>query len=588
MIRQCSPGRPQPKPPLRFALRRLRWAVAGAAALTGLINVLGLTGCFYMLAIYDRVLPEQSVSALAALSLAVVGLHAVYGVLDILRGRVLSRTGGAIQAAFRDRVFAAVQLLPLRLRHVRDPLQPVRDLDQVRAFVSGAGAAALLDLPWVPVYLSAVYLLHPALGLFALGGVVLVVSLALLADARTARAHLAAAKHGALRLNFCDTVGRNAEAARAMGLGAHLQTRWRELSDVHAAGYQAAMDAAGVFAGASKSMRLIVQSGILGCGAFLVIRADISAGIMMAASILMSRALTPIEAASAHWHGFVSTRQSYRRLGALFEALAEEHAGSIEPLRPQKNFAVESLSVVPPGASRSAIRGVSFELLAGDGLAIIGPSGAGKSTLARALVGVWPATGGGVLLDGVGVGLCAPGALGRTIGYLPQDSTLLSGTVAENISRFDGRAARGDVVAAAEAAGAHEMVARLPNGYDTVIGEGGTFLSAGQRRRIALARALFGEPFLVVLDEPSAGLDGKGDAALTEAIRGVRRRAGIVIVIAHRACVLAGVDKVLLLAGGRAMAFGPKEDVLRSAGTSTVRRWRPERARVTRGRCSST
>jgi ATP-binding cassette subfamily C protein len=304
----------------------MRSAVGRAAVLTGLINVLALTGSCYLLAIYDCVLPAQSTPLLISLSLAAAGLHIVHGLLDALRSRLLCRGGGALHAALRDGVFSAIQLLPLRVRHIRDPLLPVRDLDQVRAFLSGAGATALLDLPWVPGYLAAVYLLSPALGIFALGGVAVVGSLALIADALTSGAYLEVAKRNALRLNFCETVVRDVEAARAMGPGALLQSRWRGLSDAHAAHHEIALDAAGAFAGAAKAARLIVQSGILGFGAYLLMRAEISAGAMMAASILMSRALAPIEAASAHWRGLAATRQSYRRLSALFEALAMENA----------------------------------------------------------------------------------------------------------------------------------------------------------------------------------------------------------------------------------------------------------------------
>jgi ATP-binding cassette subfamily C protein len=291
------------------------------AAVTGLINVLALAGSFYLVAVYDCVLPAQNASLLIGLSLGAAGLHIIHGLLDVLRSRVLSRSGGVFHAVLRDDVFAAIQLLPLRVQRIPDPILPVRDLDQVRASLSGAGAAALLDLVWVPAYLAAVYFLNPALGLFALGGAILVASLALLAVAMTAGARLEAAKRSALRLEFCETVVREAKAARAMRLGTHLQSRWRELSDAHAAHHQIALDAAGAFAGASKAVRMIVQSGILGFGAYLLMRADISAGAMMAASILMSRALAPIEAASMHWRSLVTTRQSYRRLCALFKAL---------------------------------------------------------------------------------------------------------------------------------------------------------------------------------------------------------------------------------------------------------------------------
>ncbi len=323
MIRRRLPSRPQTGCPHR-ALICLRSALVRAVALTGLINVLALAGSFYLVAIYDCVLPAESVPLLVSLSLGVAGLHVIHGLMDVVRSRVLGLSGNAFHAALRDDAFAAIQLLPLRVRRIRDPLLPIRDLDQVRAFLSGAGAATLLDLMWVPAYIAAIYFLNAALGLFALGGAMFVGLLAFLANAMTADARLEAAKHSGLRLEFCETVARDAKTAGATR--SHLQSRWRELSDAQAVRHQIALDAAGAFAGASKTLRMIVQSGLLGFGAYLLMRAEISAGIIMAASILMSRALAPIEQASMHWRTLAATRQSYRRLCALFEVLELERA----------------------------------------------------------------------------------------------------------------------------------------------------------------------------------------------------------------------------------------------------------------------
>ncbi len=551
--------------PVQQALRRSYQAFLGVAVFSGVINILALTGSFYMLQVYDRVLPSRSVPTLVGLSLLMAGFYAVYGLLDFFRIRVMSGVGVRIDADLRDKVYSAVQILPLRSRQGSDGLQAVRDLDQIRNFLSGLGPTAFFDMPWVPIYLTVVYLLHPILGLFSIFGALVLVCLTLITDVKSVGPLKAAAKSGSQRLAFGEATRRNAEVIRAMGLGPHMQRRWDEISNVHLGDQLKASDAAGGIGTFSKIMRLLLQSGILGLGAYLVILGEVSAGTIIAGSIIMSRALAPIETAIAHWRGFVSARQSYQRLVDLFRALAQDRTDHLELPRPQKSISVENLSVGPPGEMRPVVQYASFALDAGDGLGIIGPSASGKSTLARALVGVWLpiGLGGAVRLDGAALDQWPPEALGRHIGYLPQDVELFAGTVAENISRFDPSATGEEIVAAARAAGVHDMIVHLAQGYQTEIAEGGSALSAGQRQRVALARALYGDPFLVVLDEPNSNLDAAGDTALTEAIRSVRGRGGIVIVIAHRPSALAGVDKVLALAGGKVQAFGPKEEVLR-------------------------
>jgi ATP-binding cassette subfamily C protein len=537
---------------------------------SGLINLLALTGSFYMLQVYDRVLPSRSVPTLVGLTILMAALFVANGLLDFFRVRVMSRVGVRIDNEVRDKVFQALHLLPLRARSGGDGLQPVRDLDQIRAFFSGLGPTAFFDLPWVPVYLGVVFLLHPLLGMFASAGALLLICLTLLTERRTTAPMQSASRSGSQRLAFGEETRRNAEVIRALGLEKRMQDRWEVLNTRHLTDQLGASDAAGGMGTVSKVLRLFLQSGILGLGAYLVIQDQVSAGTIIAASIIMSRALAPIETAIAHWRGFVSARQSYRRLIDLFGSLGLKDTGAMVALpAPRATLSVQGASVAPPGEQRPVIQGVSFALAAGDGLGIIGPSGSGKSTLARALVGIWQPMwqqmrmGGSIRLDGATLDQWTTDDLGRHIGYLPQDVSLFAGTIAENIARFDPEATSEAILAAARSAGVHDMIVQLPEGYQTFVGEGGAGLSAGQRQRIALARALYGDPFLVVLDEPNSNLDVAGEMALTEAIKSIRSRGGIAIVIAHRPAALAAVDKVLALAKGQVQAFGPKSEVLR-------------------------
>ncbi|MEQ1576346.1 MAG: type I secretion system permease/ATPase [Hyphomicrobium sp.] len=551
--------------PVEATLKRCRGIFMGVGLFSGVINVLALTGSFYMLQVYDRVLTSRSVETLIGLTVLMALLYAANGLLDFIRIRIMSRVGVRIDSDLRERVFAAIQVLPLRVRQGSDGLQPVRDLDQIRNFLSGMGPTAFFDIPWVPVYLGVVFLLHPLLGLFAFVGAMLLICMTLLTDIRTSAPMKAAAKSGSERLVFGEATRRNAEVIRAMGLGPQMQAKWADLNARYLGDQLKASDAAGGIGSFSKVLRMLLQSGILGLGAYLVINGDVSGGAIIASSITMSRSLAPIETAIAHWRGFVSARQSYQRLIDVFKAVEQESTDGIDLPAPRKSLTVSALTVAPPGVMRPVVSNVSFALEAGDGLGIIGPSASGKSSLARALVGVWLPVrmGGSVRLDGAALDQWTPDKLGPHIGYLPQAIELFDGDVAQNISRFDPNATSEAVIAAATAAGVHDMVVGLPNGYQSPIGEAGQSLSGGQRQRIALARALYGNPFLVVLDEPNSNLDASGDNALTIAIRSVRARGGIVIVIAHRPSALAGVDKVLAMMNGQAQAFGPKDDVLR-------------------------
>lgn len=553
------------KSPVRAAIYRCSLALAGVAVFSGVINMLALTGSFYMLQVYDRVLTSRSIPTLVGITVLMAGLYLANGMLDFLRVRVMSRVGVRIDSSLREDTFSAVQAMPLRMRKSGDGLQPIRDLDQIRSFLSGLGPTALFDLPWIPVYLVIIYLLHPWLGAFSLAGAILLIVLTAWTEMRSAGPMREASQTAAQRLAFGEAARRNAEVVRAMGLGGQLQKRWEKLNTAHLANQLKASDAVGGVGTISKVLRMVLQSGMLGLGALLVIKGELSGGAIIACSIIMSRALAPIETSIAHWRGFVAARQSHRRLVELFKLVGVKGEELLELPAPKINVIAENLTVVPPGGDRPVLQGVSFGLAAGDGLGIIGPSGSGKSSLVRVLVGAWnPVPNGGVVrIDGAALDQWRPEQLGRHIGYLPQGIELFEGTVAENIARFDENAEDAAIVEAATAAGVHDMVVHLPKGYQTQVGEGGMLLSAGQRQRIALARALYGNPFLVVLDEPNSNLDQVGEVALTEAMLSVRRRCGIVVVVAHRPSALVAVDKVLGLVGGRVQAFGPKEEALR-------------------------
>lgn len=556
-----------PPPRTRLLTRAIRrsWRLLLAAALcSGAVNVLALTGPVYMLVVYNDVLPAQSAPQLAAFTAAMLGLYALSGLIDFTRARLMGAAAFRLGLRLSEAAFAIQQDRALKSRH-GESLQPLRDLEQIRTFIAGAGPTAVFDLPWMPLYLGVIYVLHPLLAALALAGAAVLVGLMLLAERTGRRGLETASRTAGRRWNFATSASRNAEAARAMALNPTLLSRWSELTAAHGQAERDGARGATAIASAIKVARPALQSATLGLGAYLYLLGQTSAGAMIAASILLSRALAPVETAIAHWRGFGAARAGYRRLNDGLAALPPPVLDAIEPPRPFERVVVERVTVTPPGAGSPVILDVSFALKAGDGLGIIGASGAGKSTLARALVGVWQAQSGGVAIDGAPLPRWNPDTLGRHLGYMPQEATLLCGSIADNIARFDAHASERAITAAARAAGVHEMILRLREGYATNVGEDGAVLSAGQRQRIALARALYGEPFLVVLDEPNANLDAEGDACLTAAIAAVRRRGGIAIVIAHRRSALAAVDQVLALANGRVLALGPKRHVLESA-----------------------
>lgn len=555
------PAKPLPGAELADALRRSRSAFLGVALLSGLINILMLTGPLFMLQIYDRVLPSHNIPTLVGLAILTAGLFVFQGILDAIRGRVLLRIGSAINHEMSARAFDAVARLPLKTRGGNDRLQPIRDLDQIRSFLSSAGPSALFDLPWLPLYVGVCFLFHPSIGIAAACGALILIVLTIIAEAMTRAPAKAAVGFAAIRHALLEASRRNAEVMQAMGMGSAMSARFGAVNDDYLQSHRNASDRAGMLAALSRVLRLVLQSFVLGLGAYLVINQEATAGVIIASSILVSRALAPVELAIANWKGFVAARQARRRLSELL-ALLPPGRPPMQLPRPEAALSIETVSVSPPGDGRLVVQDVTFSLKSGDGLGIVGPSAAGKSSLARLIVGVWQPVRGKVRLDGAAIDQWSPAALGKHIGYLPQDVELFDGTIAENISRFEAEPDAKSIIAAAKSAGVHELVVRLPEGYDTRIGEAGAALSAGQRQRVALARALYGDPFLVVLDEPNSNLDSEGEEALKAAMLRVRSRGGIIVVIAHRASALAAVDKILILNQGRQVAFGPKDEVL--------------------------
>ena len=543
------------------ALKRCGGVFLAIGLISGVVNLLALSGSFYMLQVYDRVLTSHSTPTLIALSVLVAGLYIFQSIIDLLRSQALVRLGSGINAIMMPAAHAAALELPLRGQSATSSLQSMRDVDAIRSFLAGQGLVALFDMPWIPIYLVFVYMLHPILGMLATGGMLVLIVLTLLTEFMTQSLEASVGKAASTRMALADANARNADILRAMGFGDRATDRFLKASTEYLLLQAKASDVVGGMSSLSKVFRMMMQSAMLGVGAYLTLMGEVTGGAIMASSICTGRATAPVELAISQWKSFVAARQSYARLKKVL-AVLPAHAPATKLPPPKKSFTVENVALTAPGSQRLLVSGVTFQLEAGQGLGIIGPSGAGKSTLARALTGVWPLARGAVRLDGAALDQWQPSDLGAHMGYLPQDVSLFDGTIADNISRMDPEADSRAIITAAKAADVHQLILGLSDGYDTRLGVGGTSLSGGQRQRIALARALYKSPFLVVLDEPNSNLDAEGEAALTRAIHGIRERGGIAIVIAHRPSALAAVDKVAVLGGGQLAAFGPKDEVL--------------------------
>ncbi|WP_105383052.1 type I secretion system permease/ATPase [Neorhizobium alkalisoli] len=538
-----------------------RLAILGIALISGVVNLLALTSPLFMLQVYDRVLTSGSLPTLIGLAILTAGLFAIQCLLDVVRARVLLRIGESFDRRLSGRVHGAIIRLPLLTRMPGDGLQPLRDLDNARGFLQSQAPTAFFDLPWMPLYLGICFLFHVWIGTTALIGALVLITLTLVTNALSQKPARETVQHNISRNALMEAARRNAEVIHAMGLGRRIANRWEKSNSAYLGANRRAGDVAGTLGGISRSMRLVIQSAMLGVGAWLVIRQEVSAGVMIASSIMMGRALAPVDLAISSWKPFLMARQSSARLDALLAKMPAEVSVMELPV-PERELRVENVAIVPPGEKKPSVTGVQFAIRAGSALGIIGPSGSGKSTLSRILVGAWLPAAGKVRIDGASLDQWDREILGCHIGYLPQGVELFEGTIAENIARFDENADPQAIVEAAQTAGAHELILRFEQGYETQIGEGGSALSAGQRQRIGLARALYGNPFLVVLDEPNANLDTDGEIAVVKAIASVRERGGIAVIVAHRPSAIAACDMVLMMDGGQMKAFGPRDQVL--------------------------
>jgi PrtD family type I secretion system ABC transporter len=550
-------------PAVAAALKDCRRAFWSVAVFSGAVNILMFAGPLYMLQVYDRVLASRSVPTLVALSVALVLAFSFQGVMDLLRTRVIVRGARLLDQHLGTVVHDALIRLALNPRQAAEAHQPIRDLDIIRTFLTGAGPIALVDLPWMPVFLFICYLIHPLVGLMSLGGALLLLFVTFWTDRATREPSRELTRGASQRQAAAETTRRNSETITALGLRKVLAGRWTSLNEQYLGAVEKSSDVASSYGTLSKVLRMVLQSGILGLGAYLVIRQEMTAGAMIAASIMMSRALAPVETAIANWRAFAAARTSISRLSYTLAQLETPEPLTDLP-KPHRSLDVERVAVAPPQAERALLQNIGFRLVAGEALGVIGPSGSGKTSLIRVLLGIWPPARGTVRIDGAALAQWSPETLGPHIGYVSQMVELFDGTIAENIARMTADPDADSVVTAAQAAGAHDLILRLPQGYDTQIGDSGAVLSAGQRQRIALARALFGEPFLIVLDEPNANLDMEGEAALLKAISDAKARGAIVIVIAHRGAMLRVCDKLLVVREGTQQAFGPRDEVLKS------------------------
>ena len=541
--------------PIVGALVSCRRALVFLLIASAFVNLLTLSGSLYMMQVYDRVLGSQSVPTLAALSAVLILAIFFQGVLEIGRARLLGLIGEMIDVDVSPKVYQAALESPLKLiGRNADSLQPFRDAESIRGFVAGPGPLAFFDLPWVPINLLIVTLLHPYLGLMALAAAIVMIVLTLATDAASQGPTRKSIEAIVAQNQLAEAAIRSSEVVRAMGMQPVLKQRWLDAHDQHLLAQRNASFVVGSIAGIAKMFRVAIQSAALGFGAYLAVKGQLSAGSIIAASILTSRTLAPIDQAIGAWRGFVGACQAFRRLNRQLLQLPPAMI-KLDLPAPSKSLVVEGLHVAAPDVERLILRRVTLRLKAGQAVGVIGPSASGKSTLGRALVGIWPAHMGRITLDGASLDQWRPESLGPSIGYLPQDVQLLEGSVAQNISRFIDKANADAVIASAHAAGLHDYVLGLSDGYNTQVGPGGTYLSSGQRQRLGLARALYGNPFLVVLDEPNANLDAEGEAAVAEAIMGVRKRGGIAVVIAHRTSAIAAVDMLLMLGDGDMIAF---------------------------------
>jgi PrtD family type I secretion system ABC transporter len=548
-----------PNSPLTDALRALRPGFFVLAVFSFAINLLVLTSPLYMMQVFDRVLSSGRVETLIFLTLIAGVFVLSLGALESVRGCALGRIGRWLERRLAPELIAASLRGALASKPIGN--QALRDLGTMRSFLAGPAVSALLDAPWVPVFIAVITLLHPLLALIALASALALFAVAVANEQATRRPLTEAAGRSIATLQRLGAAVRNAELVQSMGMRADLLRRWSDLNEQALTLQLQAGDRNAVLVGSSKFLRLFAQIMILGCGAWLVLRGELSSGGMIAGSILLGRALGPVEQSIAAWKGLVSARDARNRLQCLLERHQPAPKAMLLPA-PTGRLSFQQVEFLPRGRTEATLRGVSFALDAGEGLGIVGPSAAGKSTLCKIVVGAWQPTRGHARLDGADIFHWDCESLGRHIGYLPQDVELFAGTVGDNIARMQCTPDPELIVEAAQLAGVHEMILALPRGYDTEIGEAGSFLSGGQRQRIGVARALFGRPRLIVLDEPSASLDSEGEEALVRGIFRAKAWGATVVLVAHHPRILAPCEKLLVLHSGKVAAFGARDEVL--------------------------
>jgi ATP-binding cassette, subfamily C, bacterial PrsD len=544
--------------PASEALRALSRPLFGIAFFSGIISILMLTGSFYMLQVYDRVLTSRSIPTLIGITLIALAAFVIQGILDAVRARMLARVAADFEHQLQPKVFDGIRLLPLRGARPEQSMQGVRDLDHVKTFLGGLGPTAFFDMPFMIIFFAACFLLHPWVGLMAIAGGIIILFLTLMTERRTKSGVAEIAAAAGQRQQLADTVRRNAESIQAMGMGETFRSRWAKTGHDLATRNLVVTDANNGIGAAAKIFRMAFQSAVLGVGGYLVILQQMSPGAMIAASILTSRALAPIETAVAHWRPFVAARQGFHRLNDWLSLSPEQAERTALPV-PKVQLVTEDVAVAAPGRQQPILTGASFTLKAGEALLLTGASGCGKSTLVRALAGVWPAMRGSIRLDGATLDQWQPEQLGQHVGYLPQDVELFEGTISQNIARFIEGAKDEEIVAAAQAAGAHDLILKLPDGYAARLGENGATLSAGQRQRIGLARAFFRDPFFILLDEPNSNLDIEGEQALVEAIQRALLRGAVVVVVSHKPALLPIATYVGRVADGRLQVITREE-----------------------------
>ena len=551
----------------RQLLASHRYSLGYVALFSLFINLLFLVPPLYMLQIYDRVLTSRSSETLVVITFVVVWLFLTMGLLEFVRSRMLVRLGSRLDAQLSGPLYETITRLALAGPE-QATTRPLHDLASVRQFVSSNAPFALFDTPWVTVYLGILFLFHPAFGWFALAATVVLLGLAVMQDVSTRGLQEKYAKTSLHSVELAAEQLRNAEVLHAMGMQGAMHERWRQQHQLAIGVQSAASDRAGIWVNISKTLRLLFQSLMLGLGAYLALGNVITGGMVIAGSILMGRALAPVDQLIAHWRQFNGARAAFSRLEELLTRMSADAPRMALPV-PSGEITIENAVLVPPESENPVLKGISFRVGAGETLVIIGHSAAGKSTLVRAMLGLWPLTAGSVRLDQSEITHWDRVELGRHIGYLPQDIELFDGSVAENIARF-GHVKHRAVIKAARVAGVHEMISSLPEGYNTRIGPGGATLSGGQRQGIGLARAVYGRPRLVVLDEPNSNLDSDGEQALRRGCRYLKKHGVTVIMVNHRSRSLGLADKILVMEQGRLKLFGPRDAVLEHMGSSVA------------------